>query len=385
MILEGLRSRWMIPFWWACCTAWQTCTKSSSRSPGPGGCITVLGNGDAPHQFHHEVGPTGVRRAAIEDLGHIRVVHQGQGLPFRFETGDDVLGVHAELDNLQGHLAADRLLLLGHVDHGHAAFPDLLQQLVPVDDRARAFTHGGCVERLRAAQGWDLKEITGLLVCLEQGFEMRTQIDVAATGFVQVPSPLFRSLLLPCFREDAVLDSEAHLPFRDPFPSPLWHSARWAAKTRHEFGRFCKTLWTGTPKGRAICAVGAEQAAIGLVVRRLGGQSRILLWQSRGTARPSRRPSIDPRCAGISQHLSRLREGQTGEVAHFHELGRQMVLLGQPFQSRVQGDHVLWQLFGRHFRVVQINPLETIPVFHASLASSIHPSSRIASAAAAKK
>ena len=25
-MFEGLMSRWMIPFWWACCTAWQTCT-----------------------------------------------------------------------------------------------------------------------------------------------------------------------------------------------------------------------------------------------------------------------------------------------------------------------------------------------------------------------
>ena len=31
-MFEGLRSRWMIPFWWACCTAWQTRTNSSSRS-----------------------------------------------------------------------------------------------------------------------------------------------------------------------------------------------------------------------------------------------------------------------------------------------------------------------------------------------------------------
>ena len=30
-MLEGLRSRWMIPFWCACCTAWQTSTNSSSR------------------------------------------------------------------------------------------------------------------------------------------------------------------------------------------------------------------------------------------------------------------------------------------------------------------------------------------------------------------
>ena len=31
--------------------------------------------------------------------------------------------------------AADRLLLLGHVDHAHSAFADLLQQLVRPDDR----------------------------------------------------------------------------------------------------------------------------------------------------------------------------------------------------------------------------------------------------------
>ncbi len=32
---DGFKSRWMTPFWCACCTAWQTGTKSSSRSRGP--------------------------------------------------------------------------------------------------------------------------------------------------------------------------------------------------------------------------------------------------------------------------------------------------------------------------------------------------------------
>ena len=36
--LEGLRSRWMIPFWWACWTAWQTGMNSSSRSRGVSCC-----------------------------------------------------------------------------------------------------------------------------------------------------------------------------------------------------------------------------------------------------------------------------------------------------------------------------------------------------------
>ena len=40
------------------------------------------------------------------------------------------------------HLAADRLRLLGHVDDAHAAFADLLQQLVGADDRAGPFGDG---------------------------------------------------------------------------------------------------------------------------------------------------------------------------------------------------------------------------------------------------
>ena len=31
-MLAGLRSRWTMPFWCACCTAWQMGTNSSSRS-----------------------------------------------------------------------------------------------------------------------------------------------------------------------------------------------------------------------------------------------------------------------------------------------------------------------------------------------------------------
>src|SRR5438445_483484 len=37
MTLDGLMSRWMIPFWWACWIAWQTGTNNSSRSRALGG------------------------------------------------------------------------------------------------------------------------------------------------------------------------------------------------------------------------------------------------------------------------------------------------------------------------------------------------------------
>ena len=36
--LPGFRSRWMIPFWWACCTAWQTETNNSSRARSGSRC-----------------------------------------------------------------------------------------------------------------------------------------------------------------------------------------------------------------------------------------------------------------------------------------------------------------------------------------------------------
>ena len=49
------------------------------------------------------------------------------------------LRVHAELDDLERHAAAHRLLLLGHVNHAAAAFADLLQQLVAADPVARLF------------------------------------------------------------------------------------------------------------------------------------------------------------------------------------------------------------------------------------------------------
>ncbi len=55
------------------------------------------------------------------------MVHQGQGLAFGFEAGDDLAGVHAGLDDLERDPAADGLFLLGQVDHSHAAFANQLQ------------------------------------------------------------------------------------------------------------------------------------------------------------------------------------------------------------------------------------------------------------------
>ena len=88
------------------------------------------------HQLHHEVRPAGLGGAGVEHLGDVRVVHHRQRLPLGLEAGDDLLGVQPRLDDLQRDLAADGVLLLGHVDDAEPALADPLEQLVAADDRA---------------------------------------------------------------------------------------------------------------------------------------------------------------------------------------------------------------------------------------------------------
>ena len=71
------------------------------------------------------------------------MVHQRQSLPLRLEPGDDLRGVHAQLDDLERDAAAHRLLLLRHIDNSAAAFADFLEQLVMVNLVARIFRHLG--------------------------------------------------------------------------------------------------------------------------------------------------------------------------------------------------------------------------------------------------
>ncbi len=61
------------------------------------------------------------------------MVHHRQRLPLGLEAGDDLLGVHAVLDDLQRDLPLDRLGLLGQVDDAHAALAELAYDRVGAD------------------------------------------------------------------------------------------------------------------------------------------------------------------------------------------------------------------------------------------------------------
>ncbi len=112
------------------------------------------------------------------------MVHHGQGLAFGLEAGDDLAAVHAGLDDLERDLAADRLLLLGHVDDAHAAFADLLEQLVRADDRAGLFRErrGGC----RRLGGRSVQDAARGVVGGQEGLDALPQRVVAAAGALQV-------------------------------------------------------------------------------------------------------------------------------------------------------------------------------------------------------
>ena len=141
--------------------------------------VAVLGDRDAADQLHDEVGPARFGGPGVEDLGDVGVVHHRQGLALGLEAGDDLLGVHARLDDLQGHLAAHGLRLLGHVDDAHAPLADLLHQLVGADDRARAFREARRFDRDRRRRRGGLEEAAELFVIPQHRFHLLSQSDVA--------------------------------------------------------------------------------------------------------------------------------------------------------------------------------------------------------------
>ena len=91
------------------------------------------------------------------------MVHHRQRLAFRLEPGDDLLGVHPQLDDLQRDAPAHRLRLLGHIDHAAAAFADFLQQLVAAQRLAHRFVRSIRKVELGNGTSWPRRLVCGCL------------------------------------------------------------------------------------------------------------------------------------------------------------------------------------------------------------------------------
>src|SRR5262245_6000665 len=61
------------------------------------------------------------------------MLHQRQRLALSVESGDYLLRVHPQLDDLQGDSPFHRLLLLGHIHHPETTLADFLQEPVMTD------------------------------------------------------------------------------------------------------------------------------------------------------------------------------------------------------------------------------------------------------------
>jgi hypothetical protein len=108
----------------------------------PGGALVLIakgGNGQSTHQFHDKVRPARGGRACIQDTGDIGMVHHRQRLTFGLEPCDDLPGVHAQFNHLEGHAPADGFLLFCQVNHAAAAFADFLKEFVTTDAVAGTF------------------------------------------------------------------------------------------------------------------------------------------------------------------------------------------------------------------------------------------------------
>ena len=150
------------------------------------------------HQFHHEVRPAALGGAGIQHAGDVRMVHQGQRLALGLEAGDDLAGVHARLDDLEGDLAVDRLGLLGHEHPAKTAFADFLQQLVAADDGARPFADGLFFRRDDGL----FEEIARPFVGCQQRFHLPAQSGVALAGGIKIGGARLRRVFAGGFRQD---------------------------------------------------------------------------------------------------------------------------------------------------------------------------------------
>src|SRR5438094_9772572 len=95
--------------------------------------VAIAGDRKAFDQFHDKEWSAGLSYPAVEHLGDVGVVHHRQGLALGFKARDDLPGIHARLDDLEGDAPTHRLALLGQIDHSTATLPNLLQQLVAAD------------------------------------------------------------------------------------------------------------------------------------------------------------------------------------------------------------------------------------------------------------
>jgi hypothetical protein len=168
------------------------------------GLVAVLRDWHALDIFHDEEGPTLPGRAAVEHSGDVGMVHQGQGLPLRLEPGQDHPRVQACLDQLDGHLPAHRLGLLGQPHRAHASLADPLEQLVAAGQHMPG-GFGGRIHARRPVVGQGrpdpFQKTAGLFLPRQQGLQALADRRRAAASPVEEGGSVVRLLIQGGFKQ----------------------------------------------------------------------------------------------------------------------------------------------------------------------------------------
>ena len=97
--------------------------------------VAVFGERHAFDQFHDEKRRSRFRRARVQQLGDVRMIHERNRLPFRLESRQDQpRRSQLAVDQLDRDPALHGLALVGHPHAAHAPATDLLEQLVATGD-----------------------------------------------------------------------------------------------------------------------------------------------------------------------------------------------------------------------------------------------------------
>jgi hypothetical protein len=120
------------------------------------------------------------------------VVHKGQRLAFSFEPGDNLFGIHPQLDDLEGDAPANQRCLLGHINNAATAFAELLENLIVTDCfrrliRVIRFDPDAGVARTRTGRsergGQEASRAKPLRGILGQGSSALRALETYAHGF----------------------------------------------------------------------------------------------------------------------------------------------------------------------------------------------------------
>ena len=154
--------------------------------------VAVLDDGNALHELHYEVRAAGLGAPGIEHLGDIGVVHHRQRLTLGLEAGDDLPGIHAELDDLQRDAALHGLALLSHPHAAEAPLTNLLEQLVVPDHLTLllAGQRGALVHACKCRVGVDGGgQCCRIVHTCEHPLDCFTQCLIGAACLIEIRTP----------------------------------------------------------------------------------------------------------------------------------------------------------------------------------------------------